>query len=90
MALEKARVQLLDPNTGAVIAEVDVLTSAPVVAYVNDNRTVRDFRGIPAGTSFTEESETSVQDILDDILFPYTAPEISFITDHEGSKVTSD
>ena len=65
MALEKARVQLLDPNTGAVIAEVDVLTSAPVVAYVNNNTTVRDFRGIPAGTSFTEESETSVQDVLD-------------------------
>lgn len=34
MALEKARVQLLDPNTGKVIAEVDVLTSAPVVSYV--------------------------------------------------------
>ena len=46
MALEKARVQLLDPDTGKVLAEVDVLTSAPVVSYVNDNATVRDFRGI--------------------------------------------
>ena len=67
MALEKARVQLLDPSSGAVLAEVDVFTSATVVSYINNNRTVRDFRGIPAGTTFAEASETSVQDILDDI-----------------------
>lgn len=90
MALEKARVQLLDPNTGKVIAEVDVLTSAPVVSYVNDNVTVRDFRGIPAGTTFRESEEKSVQDVLDDILYPYTQPEITFITDHEGNQITED
>ena len=90
MALEKARVQLLDPNTGKVIAEVDVLTSAPVVSYVNDNVTVRDFRGIPAGTTFKESEEKSVQDVLDDILYPYTQPEITFITDHEGNQITED
>lgn len=90
MALEKARVQLLDPNTGKVIAEVDVLTSAPVVSYVNDNVTVRDFRGIPAGTTFKENEEKSVQDVLDDILYPYTQPEITFITDHEGNQITED
>ena len=38
MSLEKARVQLLDPQTGAVLAEVDVLTSAPVVSYTNDKK----------------------------------------------------
>ena len=90
MALEKARVQLLDPSSGAVLAEVDVLTSATVVSYVNNNKTVRDFRGIPAGTSFTEASETSVQDILDDILYPYTAPTINYITDNGGNKLTED
>lgn len=90
MALEKARVQLLDPETGKVIAEVDVLTSAPVVSYINDNATVRDFRGIPAGTTFKESEEKSVQDVLDDILYPYTQPEITFITDHEGNKITED
>ena len=68
MSLEKARVQLLDPDTGAVLAEVDVLTSAPVVSYVNDKKVVRDFRGIEAGESFSEATETSVQDILDKLL----------------------
>ena len=90
MALQKARVQLLDPDTGKVVAEVDVLTSAPVVAYTNDNATVRDFRGIPKGTTFKETEEKSVQDVLDDILYPYTKPEISFITDNEGNQITED
>ena len=90
MSLEKARVQLLDPDTGAVLAEVDVLTSAPVVSYVNDKKVVRSFRGIEAGTSFPEASETSVQDILDDILYPYTSPEVKYITDNNGKQVTED
>ena len=90
MSLEKARVQLLDPDTGAVLAEVDVLTSAPVVSYVNDKKVVRDFRGIKAGTSFTEATETSVQDILDSILYPYTAPTIQYITDNGGNQLTED
>lgn len=90
MSLEKARVQLLDPDTGAVLAEVDVLTSAPVVSYVNDKKVVRGFRGIEAGTSFPEASETSVQDILDDILYPYTSPEVKYITDNNGKQVTED
>lgn len=90
MSLEKARVQLLDPDTGAVLAEVDVLTSAPVVSYINDKKVVRGFRGIEAGTSFPEASETSVQDILDDILYPYTEPEVKYITDNNGKQVTED
>ena len=90
MSLEKARVQLLDPDTGAVLAEVDVLTSAPVVSYINDKKVVRGFRGIEAGTSFPEASETSVQDILDDILYPYTEPEVKYITDNYGKQVTED
>ena len=90
MSLEKARVQLLDPDTGAVLAEVDVLTSAPVVSYINDKKVVRGFRGIEAGTSFPEASETSVQDILDNILYPYTEPEVKYITDNTGKQVTED
>ena len=90
MSLEKARVQLLDPQTGAVLAEVDVLTSAPVVSYTNDKKVVRDFRGIKAGTSFPEVSETSVKDILDDILYPYVEPEIQYITDNKGNQIKED
>ena len=90
MALQKARVQLLDPETGKVVAEVDVLTSAPVVSYINDNVVVRDFRGIPAGTTFAESEEKSVQDVLDDILYPYTASDILYITDDQGNQITED
>ena len=90
MSLEKARVQLIDPDTDIVLAEVDVLTSAPVVSYINDKKTVKDFRGIPAGTSFTEANQVSIQDILDDILFPYTEPEIEFITDNNSNHITED
>lgn len=90
MSLEKARVRLIDPDTDIVLAEVDVLTSAPVVSYVNDKKTVKDFRGIPAGTSFTEANQVSIQDILDDILFPYTEPEIEFITDNNSNHITED
>ena len=90
MSLEKARVQLIDPDTDIVLAEVDVLTSAPVVSYINDKKTVKDFRGIPAGTSFAEANQVSIQDILDDILFPYTEPEIEFITDNNSNHITED
>lgn len=90
MALQKARVQLLDPETGKVVAEVDVLTSAPVVSYINDNVVVRDFRGIPAGTTFAESEEKSVQDVLDDILYPYTASDILYIIDDQGNRITED
>lgn len=90
MALEKARVQLLDPNTGAVLAEVDVLTSAPVVSYVNSNKTVGDFRGIPSGTSFAESDEKSVKDVLDAILYPHVDPTIEYITDEKSNQITTD
>lgn len=88
MALEKARVQLLNPESGAVLAEVDVLTSASVVAYINDKATVNDCGNIPAGTTFTEDEEKSVKDVLDAILYPDIAPVINYITDHDGEQIT--
>lgn len=90
MSLEKARVQLLDPQTDSVLAEVDVLTSATAVSYANDKKVVRDFRGIKAGTSFPESSETSVKDILDNILYPYVEPQIQYITDNKGNQIKED
>lgn len=88
MALEKARVQLLNPESGAVLAEVDVLTSASVVAYINDKPTVNDYHNIPAGTTFTESEEKSVKDVLDAILYPDISPSIEYITDHDGEQIT--
>ncbi len=90
MALEKARVQLLNPDTGAVITEVDILTIGSCVSYVNENATVSDFRGIPAGTTFKEGDNISVSDILDKILYPYEGMEIKSVSDAEGKSVSSD
>ena len=90
MALEKARVQLLNPDTGAVVAEVDILTTGSCVSYVNNDPTVSDFRGIPAGTTFKEEDNVSMSDILDKILYPYEEMEIESISNAEGKAVTSD
>ena len=90
MALEKARVQLLNPDTGAVITEVDILTTGSCVSYVNDNATVSDFRGIPAGTTFKEGDNVSVSDVLDKLLYPYEEMEIESISNVEGKSVSSD
>lgn len=90
MALEKARVQLLNPDTGAVITEVDILTTGSCVSYVNDHATVSDFRGIPAGTTFSEGDNVSVTDVLDKILYPYQEMEIESISTVEGKSVLSD
>lgn len=90
MALEKARVQLLNPDTGAVVAEVDVLTTASVVSYVNKEATLQDFRGIPAGTTFKEEDGVSVNDVLDKILYPYQEMEIESVTSIDGKDLISD
>lgn len=90
MSLEKARVQLLNPDTDTVIAEVDILTSASAVSYINKNKMSEDFRGLKTGTSFTEEDEVSLQDVLDDLLFPYTTPVFEYLTDNSGAQFTED
>lgn len=90
MALGRARVQLLNPDTGAVVQEVDVLSTAAVISYINDKATTRDFRGIPAGTSFKEEDEVSVQDILDSILYPYQEMELQSIASVDGKDISED
>ena len=87
MSLDKARVQLLDPTTNAVISEVDILTAASAVGYTNSTPTIVDIGGIPAGSTF-EEGEASVQDVLDKLLYPYTKPTIKYITDNGGKQHT--
>lgn len=75
--LPKVRVQLLDPSTNQVISDVDVLSTASCINYVNKNQTIRDFRGIPQGTSFTD---STVQEILDNILYPHIDPVVNYIS----------
>lgn len=90
MALEKARVQLLNPDTGAVVSEVDILSTASCISYINDTKTIRDFRGIPAGTTFKSDEEFSVKDILDKILYPHEDAEVGSIASVDGKEITED
>lgn len=76
MSLPKVRVQLLNPATGEVISDVDVLSSASCIGYVNSMQTIRDFNGIPKGTTF---NDVPVQKVLDDILYPYIPPTVNYI-----------
>lgn len=76
MALPKTRVQLLNPDTGEVVSDVDVLSTSELISYTNDTKTVENFRGIQKGTVFDQESEKS---ILDRILYPYISPNIEYV-----------
>lgn len=73
MPLSKARAQLLD-SAGNVVKDVDILSSAESISYVNENTIARDFRGLKKGDTFTENDNKTVKDVLDDILFPISAP----------------
>lgn len=73
MPLSKARAQLLD-SAGNVVKDVDILSSAESISYVNENTIARDFRGLKEGDTFTENDNKTVKDVLDDILFPISAP----------------
>ena len=90
MALETARVQLLNPDTGAVVSEVDILTTSSCVAYVNDMPLPLDFRGIKRGTTFREQDKVSVKDVLDKILYPETAPTSMAISASDGEETSED
>lgn len=75
MSLSKARAQLLD-SAGNAVQDVDILSSAESISYVSDNTIARDFRGLKQGDTFTDKDNKTVKDILDDILFPISAPHI--------------
>ena len=70
----KTRVQLLNPDTGEVLGDCDLVTSVDYIYYNNEKKTLRDYRGIPAGTTF---EDTSINDILTNILYPDIRPEIN-------------
>ena len=90
MPLNKARVQLIDQKTNAVIEEVDILTDASAIGYVNDAIVSKDVGAITAGTSFPESAKKTVQDVLDAILYPGNASSVPDILDMEGNVVTED
>ena len=81
MALKKVQIQLLNEETGEVIEDVTPLTEAESVVYSNPTPTVSPHGGIPAGSTF---DNVSVKKMLDDILYPYTKPTISFSASPAG------
>lgn len=90
MALDKARVQLLDPNTGAVLKEVEIITDSSVVKYVNENPISRDVGGIKKGTTFSEADNQSVKDVLDKLLYPGNPASAPVITDDNSNEYNED
>lgn len=71
--LPQARVQLLDKN-GQPISDVDVLSIADLINYKNLTPTVTDFRGIPKGTTFDDDS--NVGEVLTALLYPNIEPKV--------------
>jgi hypothetical protein len=71
----KARVELLDETTGEHKSDVDVITSAEQVLYTNETPIANPspIEDIKPGTTFFNEP---ISEILDKILYPYTAPSI--------------
>lgn len=66
------RVQFLDTTTGEVISDVDVLTSADCVKYINNNPLIKEGLGFKKG----EIVDTDLENIVNQILYPYYKPEI--------------
>ena len=79
--LKKVQVQLLDAESGEVLEDVNPLTDAGCVSYSNDTPMVSAHGGIPAGTTF---DNVPIKKVLDDILYPYTKPTISFAANPGG------
>ena len=77
----KARVELLNEETGSPIEEVDIITNCSTVGYTNNNAMPQQVGAIKAGTKF---DETSVEEILTGILYPYTKPTPKTVTFSNG------
>lgn len=65
------RVQFLNTDTGEVVSDVDVVTSADCVKYINENPIIKEALGFNKGDSV----DTDLKKIVDEILYPYYPPE---------------
>lgn len=64
----KARVLLINEETGEMLTELEIITSSREVLYSNSNPTTKRIGNIPEGSTF---ENVSVGEILDNILYPY-------------------
>lgn len=67
----KARVLLLDQNTGKAIGECDIISDSKEILYTNKDPMPESKGNIPAGTTF---DKTPISDIIDGILYDKISP----------------
>lgn len=77
----KARVLLLDENTGKSIGECEIVSNSKEIFYSNSNPLPKAVGNMPAGTTF---DKASLSDILDDLLYDKTSPYISRLISSNG------
>ncbi len=65
------RVQFLNAETGEVVSDVDVETSADCVRYINKNPMIKEALGFRKG----ETVDTDLEKIVNELLYPYYPPE---------------
>ena len=64
------RVQFLNAETGEVVSDVDVATSADCVKYINENPIIKEGLGFKKG----EPVDTDLNKIVTELLYPYVEP----------------
>lgn len=74
------RVQFLNSETGEPISDVDVMSSADCIKYINSNPVIKDGLGFKKG----EIVDTDLYNIVDKLLYPYYAPEFVSIQNTEA------
>ena len=74
------RVQFLNTETGEVISDVDIVTSADCVKYINNNPLIKEGLGFKKG----ENVDTDLKKLVDNVLYPYYPPEFVSIENTSG------
>ena len=65
------KVQFLNAETGEVVSDVDIETTADCVKYINNNPLIKESLGFAKGSIVDTDLET----IVNNILYPYYMPE---------------
>lgn len=65
------RVQFLNAETGEVVSDVDIVTGADCVKYINENPIIKEGLGFKKG----ESVDTDLEKIVNELLYPYYPPE---------------
>ena len=74
------RIQFLNVDTGEVVSDVDVVTGSDCVKYINNNPIIKEALGFKKG----ESVDTDLEKIVENLLYPYYAPEIVTIYNTES------